>query len=75
MVFENESFFLPRWCNWINQIVKGDIENFFQTMHVIKQGDPLSPILFNLVVDIQATLIFLAKPNGKFRVVPHLVCR
>lgn len=45
--------------------VNCDIENFFQTMNVLKQGDPLSRIIFNLVADIPATLIFLAKPNGK----------
>ncbi|XP_062188905.1 uncharacterized protein LOC133892218 [Phragmites australis] len=75
--------FSPRWCKWIDQIVRGgsvsvkvndDVGNFFQTKKGLRQGDPLSPILFNLVADMLTTLIFRAKSNGKFkRVVPHLV--
>jgi hypothetical protein len=70
------------WCNWIDQIVRGDsvgvkvndeVGHFFQTKG-LRQADPLSPILFNIVADMLATLIFWAKSNGKFRgVVPHLI--
>ena len=58
--------FPPIWCNWIDQIVRGgsvnikvndDVGNFFETKKGVRQGDPLSPILFNLVDDILATLI------------------
>ena len=73
----------PIWCNWIDQIVRGgsvnikvndDVGHFFQTKKGVRQGDPLSPILFNLVADMLVTLIFWAKSNGKIRgVVPHLV--
>ena len=75
--------FSPDWCNWIDQIVKGgsvsikindEVGHFFQTKKGVRQGDPQSPILFNLVADMLATLIFWAKSNGKIRgVVPHLV--
>jgi hypothetical protein len=67
--------FSPQWCNWINQIVKGgsvgikvndDIGHYFQTKKGLRQGDPLSPILFNLVADMLATLIERAKNNGDF---------
>jgi hypothetical protein len=38
------------------------------------QGDPLSPLLFNIVVDMLAILINRAKDEGWFNdVVPHLV--
>jgi hypothetical protein len=40
----------------------------------VRQGDLLSPILFNLVVDMLATLINRAKENGQVEgLVPHLV--
>jgi hypothetical protein len=40
----------------------------------VKQGDSLSPILFNIVVDILAILINRAKGEGQIlRVIPHLV--
>jgi len=40
----------------------------------LRQGDPLSPILFNIVVDMLAILINRAKDEGQVSgVVPHLV--
>lgn len=54
--------------------VNDDIGHYFQTKKELRQGDPLSPILFNLVADMLAILIERAKAKGKFQgVVPHLV--
>ena len=40
----------------------------------LRQGDPMSPILFNIVVDMLAILIARAKEVGKIEgVIPHLV--
>jgi hypothetical protein len=40
----------------------------------LRQGDPLSSLLFNIVVDMLAILINRAKDEGQFNgVVPHLV--
>ena len=40
----------------------------------MRQGDPLSPILFNIVVDMLAILINRAKEDGQVAgLVPHLV--
>jgi hypothetical protein len=66
--------FDPKWCEWIqNYIAKGsvgirvnnDIGHYFQTKKGLCQGDPLSPILFNLVADMLAILIKRAKEDGK----------
>ena len=38
------------------------------------QGDPLSPLLFNIVVDMLAILIARAKEEGLVEeVIPHLI--
>ena len=40
----------------------------------LRQGDPLSPILFNIVADMLAILIERAKSEGQIEgVIPHLV--
>ena len=75
--------FSSRWCDWIEKIVsKGKVNvkindelgHYFQTRKGVRQGDPLSPFLFNLVADMLATLIARAKENGQFRgIIPHLV--
>ena len=75
--------FSPKWCEWIHKVmskvsvavrVNDDIGPFFQTHKGFRQGDPLSPILFNLAADVLAVLIQHAKQAGQIRgVVPHLV--
>jgi hypothetical protein len=54
--------------------INDQIEQNFQTKKGVRQGDPLSPILFNIVVDMLAILIKRAKEDGQIAgVVPHLV--
>ena len=75
--------FSPKWCEWVARFVQGgnvgirvndDIGHFFQTLKGLRQGDPLSPILFNLVADMLAILIARAKEDGQVgSLVPHLV--
>ncbi len=75
--------FSPKWCEWIASFIQGghvgikvndQTGNNFQTYKGLRQGDPLSPILFNLVADMLALLIKRAKDNGSLNgVVPHLV--
>jgi hypothetical protein len=75
--------FPPYWCNWIARFVQGgsvgirvndDIGHYFQTLKGLRQGDPLSPILFNIVADMMAISIARAKEDGHVAgLVPHLV--
>jgi hypothetical protein len=75
--------FSRKWCHWIDQMVsKGSVGvkvndntgRYFQTKKGLRQGDPLSPILFNLVADMLSTLINRAKDDDQIRgLVPHLI--
>jgi hypothetical protein len=75
--------FSPKWCQWIDTIIKGghvgikindQVGPNFQTMKGLRQGDPLSPLLFNIVVDMLTILIKHAKAEGQIDgMVPHLV--
>jgi hypothetical protein len=75
--------FSEKWCHWISQIVsKGsvgvkvnnNIGRYFQTRKGLRQGDMLSPLLFNLVAYMLSILINRAKEDGQVRgLVPHLV--
>jgi hypothetical protein len=75
--------FDPIWCERIRNYVQGGsfgimvndgIDHNFQTRKGLRQGDPLSPILFNIVADMLAILIAWAKEVGKVgSLLPHLV--
>ena len=75
--------FLETWCQWIKQYTQGgnvgvkinDQQGaYFQTRKALRQGDPLLPILFNIVVDMLAVLIARTKAENQIEgVIPHLV--
>jgi len=54
--------------------VNNNVGRYFQTRKGLWQGDPLSPILFNPVVDMLAIFITRAKEDGQIQgLIPHLV--
>ena len=75
--------FAPQWCKWIARFVQGGsvgirvndgIGHFFQTLKGLRQGEPLSSLLFNLVVDMLTILIACAKEDGQVEgLTQHLV--
>jgi hypothetical protein len=75
--------FCPTWCKWIASIMEGghvgikindQVSPNFQTRKDVRHGDPLSPILFNIVVDILAILFNRAKTEGQISgVIPHIL--
>jgi hypothetical protein len=62
--------FDQKLCDWIEKFVEkcsvgikvnNDIGNYFQTRKGLRQNDPLSPIIFNIIADMLAILIAHAK--------------
>jgi retron-type reverse transcriptase len=74
--------FSQTWCKWVEAFtqnghvgikIKDQIKENFLTKKGLRQGDPLSPILFNIVVDMLTIIIKRAKLNGQIDgVVSHL---
>jgi hypothetical protein len=81
-VLERKNFPI-KWNQWMQQIViggkvginlNGEPSNYFRVFKGLRQGDPLSPLLFNLVADALATLMKKARDAGLIRgLVPELV--
>lgn len=64
--------FGPKWIAWIKAIVGGSIgvkingceSEFFLTSKGLRQGDLISPRLFNLVVNVLARMLIKATASG-----------
>jgi hypothetical protein len=65
--------FGPRWITWVMSLVRGGSiavringENspYFQSGTGLRQGDPVPPLLFNLVVDVFTRMLVKAADKG-----------
>src|ERR1041385_410366 len=63
---------LDKWCDWIMKSMIGgkvgikvndNIGPYFKTQKGLRQGDALSPLLFDLVADALAVILEKAKIN------------
>lgn len=68
--------FLARWCNWIRHILSsatsslllnGVPDKDFQCKRRVRQGDPLSPLLFVLAADLLQSIVNKAYQQGLFQ--------
>ncbi|CAL1385774.1 unnamed protein product [Linum trigynum] len=68
--------FPQKWQNWIRGamcspvlsiLVNGESHGFFSSSKGLRQGDPLSPGLFVLVMDVLSFMLGKLREKGKFR--------
>jgi hypothetical protein len=54
--------------------INGEVGNFFRNGRGVRQGDPLSPILFDYVVDALDAILEADKGAGHISgVIPHII--
>jgi hypothetical protein len=71
------------WCDWVMRTVRGGkvaiktndvVGPYFTTHKGVRQGNPFSPLLFNLVADGLACLIHKAQDEGLIKgLIPHII--
>ena len=61
-----------KFCSVVQRVNDG-IDHYIQTRKGVRQGDPLSPMPFNIVADMLAILIAKAKEDGQVEgLIPRL---
>jgi hypothetical protein len=81
----NARGFYSKWCKWIEQVVYGgtvsvklndNVGPYIKSYKWVRQGDPLSPILFNFVADGLSRMILRAQSNNLFSgLVDHIISK
>jgi hypothetical protein len=66
----NKSDFSDTWCEWIRMILhngtvsvklNNKIGSYFTSHKGVRQGDPLSPLFFNIVADVLTRMVISAQ--------------
>jgi len=75
--------FCKKWCDWIKLVMSsGTVSvkvnningSYFKSGRGVRQGDPLSPFLFNIAADTLAKMISLAQKNNLIKgLVPEYI--
>jgi hypothetical protein len=61
------------WCNWIHEIlhngsvaakINNDMWAYFTSAKGFREGDPLSPGLFNMAAKVLTKMVLKAQSNG-----------
>lgn len=67
--------FNDKWCRWTDQILKHDIVSvklndmigpYFQSAKGVREGDPLSHMLFNLAAEVLTKMVLKGQSNNLF---------
>lgn len=75
--------FGDKWCKWIqfcistvssSVLVNGTSEGYFRSSRGLRQGDPLSPLLFVIVMEALSRMIERAVRAGLIRVLWLINC-
>lgn len=69
----NKKGFGDKWCDWVMRTIKGgnvsirtnDVTGpYFPTFNGVRQGDPFSPLLFNIAADGLSCMVKKAQDEG-----------
>jgi hypothetical protein len=73
------------WCKWIKKVVNSgtlsvkvndNMGSYFKSRKGVRQGDPLSPLLFNLAADCLAKMVQIAHGNNLVKgLIPNIIPR